>query len=395
MTMSTTMPSFHLESNPENPKINTKLYQKFGITLSDKPIDYIIQTCAKDAAENDEARKYRSVIWSNGKLVCFSPPKSIPLEQFKQKYPDPSKTILSEIGEGTMINLFYDFSINSWEISTKNAIGGNYWYFSDPQTPNITFREMFLDALCASHSDLNINNIINNQDFIPSYCYSFVLQHPANHFVLNITKPYLYLIAIYKIDGNTATQVSNHPIWERLLRGLNDLSEEKKNDLNIYRPETIRINSYNEIDGWLDVTPTGFMLIHQETGERVKIEHPTYLYSKNLRGNNPKIQYQYLCLLRIGKINEFLQYFPIYTEEFQRCSQLFHSFVTNIHNIYFKYYVKKQRDTEYNKNMMYFVNRIHHEVFLAQRQIVTKQVVSGWLLETIEPHAIWYHIHIV
>ena len=52
------------------------------------------------------------------------------------------------------MNLFYDPRRETWEIATKGAIGGNYWYYrtqyGEKDTSQLTFREMFNDALKVS-----------------------------------------------------------------------------------------------------------------------------------------------------------------------------------------------------------------------------------------------------
>ena len=39
----------------------------------------------------------------------------------------------------------------------------------------------------------------------------------------------------------------------------------------------------------------GFVLINKVTGERAKIRNPVYEQVRQLRGNQPKLQFQYLC----------------------------------------------------------------------------------------------------
>jgi len=109
--------------------------------------------------DNDEKLgKYRSLVLSEpeGKLVCYTPPKTITPELFKERYSTHSSDILTnELVEGTLISLFWDDRINGWEIATKGSVGGNYWFYRmkyptlDEAGAQKTFRRMFLDALRA------------------------------------------------------------------------------------------------------------------------------------------------------------------------------------------------------------------------------------------------------
>ena len=101
-----------------------------------------------------ENSKYRSLVISfpEKKLLCFSCPKSITFDSFITKYPVlDSEILVNDIIEGTMINLFYDDRIQNWQIATKSAVGGNYWYFrnqyDNTEKTQKTFNEMFLEAL--------------------------------------------------------------------------------------------------------------------------------------------------------------------------------------------------------------------------------------------------------
>ena len=84
-----------------------------------------------------------------------------------------------------MINLFYDSTISKWEIATKTTVGGKVSFFKD----QLTFSDIF-EEIC---KELNINFDMFSKD----NCYSFVMQHPKNRFVIPIVDKKLYLIAIY------------------------------------------------------------------------------------------------------------------------------------------------------------------------------------------------------
>lgn len=158
--------------------------------------------------------QYRSVVCREGRPLSIGVPKGIDSADFTAKYPVGvgcagyiDNLLISEIIEGTMINLFYDPDAESWEIATKGAVGGNYWFFRT-QYPSVgvegrqlTFRQMFLEA--CGVVDLETNGFgLNNIPFLSSLdrnmVYSFVLQHPLNHIVLLVDAPILYLVGVYR-----------------------------------------------------------------------------------------------------------------------------------------------------------------------------------------------------
>ena len=117
--------------NYNSDKIRTKLYTVNGTSPSPSHMthQYKILNYHLICDNDDSLGLYRSIIVSHpeNKIVCFSPPKSVTLDHFKETNPDITNPdiFINEIIEGTMINLFYDSRIESWQIATKGAIGGN------------------------------------------------------------------------------------------------------------------------------------------------------------------------------------------------------------------------------------------------------------------------------
>lgn len=417
-------PIYEVEPAPQNPKIHKKQYTLQNSRNPAQNIRYQILTYEKNlvAFDDENTAKYRSVVFSeSGRLLSFSPPKSTILNYFMLKHPEvpneavhahapsiPSHVHITEAIEGTMISLFYDHELETWEIATKNAVGGRYWYFQTEQSsaaaiaaPAKTFREMFMEAIGEPiYGDLNQTLLVKTLD--RHYCYNFVLQHPANHLVFQIKNPRVYLVAMYHIDGprNTATYYSLP--YFRKLSMIQELVEEGIVSLP---PDAICPPNpplYKLLDQYLNYCEgfahmMGMMLIDTKTGERTKVESKQYQYKQKLRGNHPSLQYQYLCLARIKKTDEFLEYFPIYRELFKIYREQFQDFATGIHQTYYTWYVLKQRESIFSKHIMYFVNRIHHEIYIPSfattpRKIITKNVVVDWLLDTFEPGVLLCHL---
>jgi len=125
---------------------------------------------------------YRSRIYKGTQLVCSSPSKSIPLEEFIQQYPIEYCEV-EEFIEGVMINMFYD---DGWKIATRSTIGAECTFDSDR-----TFASMFYECDIPYHL-MNIN-----------CCYSFVMQHPDHTIVNPVSKPRLYCVSTQGDDIST------------------------------------------------------------------------------------------------------------------------------------------------------------------------------------------------
>ena len=378
-------------------KIKTKTYSKSGVT-------YTILNYDKDVLCDDDYNSgyYRSIISSSpeNKILAFSPQKSLKNEIFIEKYPNIDANIfMNEIIEGTMINLFFDERIEQWEISTRGAVGGSYFYYRnqyelDSDRKNQTsFYQMFLEALSADEKQpLNEVSLLN--ELPKNYCYSFVLQHPDNHIVLPISKCSIYMVAVYEVmDGNNVKYISplEYQNWD-LFKNVNN---------PILFPKQYEYASYQEAKSencsiQTDFTNLGVMVTNLETGIRTGLKNPRYEEVKLLRGNNPNLQYQYLSLRKTGKIQDFLFYFPQYKTIFYRFYQEYENFVTNVHYSYLTYYVQKQ-NVKISKKYSSHIYKIHHELYLpslnTDTPIIVKRRVVKEFFDKLEPREMIYHLN--
>ena len=239
----------------------------------------------------------RSIILNkNNRIVSFSPPKSIPSDDFITNYKASDQNIIAEeFIEGTMINVFWDPDENNWEISTRNTVGAETKFYQDGFGK--TFRTMFLEALEVSNLKLD--------DLTKELCYSFVLQHPENRIVIPFYKPQLYLVAAYFIlQGKTSDLLIVHPC---IMPKLKDSIVFKNTTINF--PETYNLTSYSSlIEKYASMNTQynimGLVLHNLKTGDRCKIRNPVYEQVRQLKGNQPKLQYQYLVLRQENRVQE-------------------------------------------------------------------------------------------
>lgn len=320
---------------------------------------------------------YRSVIFSNGKINVFSPPKAVNFYNFINCF-SVQQCYGEEIIEGTMINLFYDNDLNKWNISTKTSVGGKLRFFQDQENFDVLFNEV------CQKLEIDINLFDNN------YMYSFVMQHPKNKFVLPIEDMKLYIIAIYKIEGTVIKEVER----------------EKYNTLNLdhqfsklWFPYRFFIDSYENLMARFGTMNSNIdcvgVMVKSLNGVRTKIVNPGYKYIKNLRGNNCKLQFQYLSLRKDDKVKEYLKYFPESKKAFSEFRKYLHIYTETLYSNYISCYIKKEAPLlEYSPKFRTHMFNLHQDYLKMKEnnEYVNKQKVINYI-NNLEPAILMYSLN--
>jgi len=347
----------------------------------------------KDFLSQDLIASYglcRSIIInSKNKVIGFSPPKSVPADYFMKKYPDCTSNDISiqEFIEGTMINVFFDPDVGltgAWEISTRNTVGATSSFFKGANSK--TFRDMFIEAALECNLDINLLE--------KELCYSFVLQHPDNRIVIPISKPTLYLAAVYKIiDGNSNNvKIEHYDALEYNYYFSNTIKSSVKFP-SIYMCSNYAelIEKYGSMNTNYDIM--GAVIYNWTTGERSKIRNPVYEQVRNLRGNQPKLQYQYLCLRHEGRVKDFLKFYPEHKNEFSKFRDQIHLFTETLYNNYVSCYIKKEKPLiqyhEQYRTHMFNIHQIYMNELREKKQFINSTTVQKYVNE-LHPSLLMY-----
>ena len=329
----------------------------------------------------------RSVILNSAnQVVCFAPPKSYNAEVFIKKYPENSHRIQAEeFVEGTMINVFFDPTIGvtgSWEISTRNTVGATSSFFKSQNAK--TFRQMFIESMELCNLDIS--------KLEPELCYSFVLQHPENRIVIPFSKPELYLVGVYKINNqpdNITVDFFNSHDYEKFFTELGT---------TVKFPKIYEFNKYSELVEKFGSMNTSYdivgVVIHnKQTGERTKIRNPVYEQVRNLRGNQPKLQYQYLSLRKEGKVRDFLNFYPENKHEFSTFRDQVHLFTNTLYSNYVSCYIKKEKPllefSEQYRTHMFNIHQIYMNELREKKLFINNTVVQKYVNE-LHPSLLMY-----
>jgi hypothetical protein len=125
----------------------------------------------------------------------------------------------------------------------------------------------------------------------------------------------------------------------------------------------------------------GFVLHNRTTGHRTKIRNPVYEEVRQLRGNQTKMQYQYLTLRKDGKVNEFLKYFPENKKELSFFRDQVHLFTTTLYENYIACYIKKEKPLkeftpQYRTHMFYVHQKYLTELKEQKLHVTYKEVIN-------------------
>jgi hypothetical protein len=355
--------------------------------------EYKVIRYDKDFLSDDLVHSYglaRSVIVNSNSnnVIAYAPPKSISSEEFIRKYSNDDimkdNIIAEEFVEGTMINVFKDPNIGlsgAWEIATRNTVGAECSFY---KSSTKTFRTMFLEAAS------EINLVLENLN--PNFCYSFVLQHPDNRIVVPFKKPKLYLVAIYHIDNSDKNDINVYSL---------DMDEAKNFNwfgADISFPERYCFRKYSDlIQKYASMnTPysiLGVVLHNKITGERAKIRNPVYEEVRGLRGNQPKLQYQYLCLRKEGKVKDFLKFYPENRKDFSNFRDQLHLFTETLYSNYVSCYIKKVKPlkefSDQYRTHMFNIHKKFIDELRENKLFVTNGIVIKYVNE-LHPSLLMY-----
>lgn len=369
-------------------------------------IRYTIYNADKNyLCHTDQNRRIYNTIIENPDthaILNAGSPITIPADTFEAPLED---ICVTELIEGSMVYLFYDDRISAWQMATSNAVGGKYSYFRDNSESSNTqsFVSMVMEAFRDSNGETETREISDMPflaDLKHDYCYGFVLQHPQNEMVHRITEPKMYLVSVcernYNKNPNQIRYVSRYEYesW---------VCFQTLKDSIIYFPKIYDHKSslvdYKIMFSELQ-TPKetmGICISNIVNGERCEIINPNYREAKELRGNNFNLQFHYLCLAKLGKVNPFLKHFPHYRRCFFNYKEQYNRFITNLHQTYFKYYIQKSLKEPVHKKYYYHISQIHKMIYIpslerGEKKVIKRSVVTSYV-ESMEPGQILHMIN--
>ncbi len=272
-------------------------------------------------------------------------------EQFVQNW---NKYRVERVIDGAVVRVF--FFNNRWNVATLKCVDATDAYWSSKKS----FRDLFEE--CAVSDGLDYSKL--NQKF----CYTFIIQHPHNHMVVNYSAPTLMHLCTVDVSQGIPTYVSTNDT------GITSVGTVKFKSFQVMeeelaRPETVPFNKGSSL---------GFIVINNETGERTRMERREYTRARTMKSNCANINYRVLEIIfedyRLYQTDpsnnhvrkaEFLQFFPQYKKHFHLMETNLHDIVDKLYKAYVDVYVKRAQSLPPPQTLIELVRKhIFDEIYL-------------------------------
>jgi hypothetical protein len=204
--------------------------------------------------------------------------------------------------------------------------------------------------------------------------------------------PVIHLVKVYEII---------HPINNVL--SVNNLDQVTINEINIQSllncPPYVFLNSnikfvnkypvtnFEEIKTYYASGNAGYncvgCFLYSKDGTRSKIRNASYEEVRKLRGNQPKLQFNYLSLKQENKVGEFLQYYPEHTVMFNKFKLALYYYTSNLFMNYISCFIRKEKplkeyEFEY-KSHMYKLHDKYKTELKPHNKIIDKKYVIDYV----------------
>lgn len=306
-----------IKANPTDwkEKLSAKPYCLSMDEFSECGADYILFKYNQIESDMKEeiCRECRGIIFrkSDWKLMCFPFKKFFNYGEALADKIDWKTAKVQEKVDGSIIKVWATGD-GYWMVSTNGKINGN-----DATCPmGDDFMNLFLEGLSNHVGECGkpFFDLIGKQlEEGKHYTYIFEMVHPLTRVVIRYEKPDIRHIGTRN----------------------NDTLEEINIDLGIAKPKEYSFNSLEDVIAMAQTLPyseEGYVVV-DANWNRVKIKSPSYVAVHHLKNNGVITYKRIMELVFKGETQEFLAYFPEFTEYFNKAQKAFDEYVVNMRKV--------------------------------------------------------------
>lgn len=305
-------------------------------------------------------------------VLAFAPPKTLSFAHFKTIYTEMDDIVMHDYIDGRLLQLFYDSRISSWRITPVSS--------NDKCTMSWIDEYAFISATCGN-IQTPLNDMAILEYFPKNHCYTFVIRNQPSF------ESSIYLLSVYKIHGpNLILRVPQHE-YE------NWASFSNISGIICFPKQCVLGCSYADImeKFCYTYTPNKWVLTNIQTGMQTTVSTNEYRLMKHSEMIPDISKYQYLCLQRINKHEEYVNHFQSRKREFYEIKHLYDWFVRTVHEIYIDYYIKKTTQ-EIPLKYKNHIEQIHNQYYVhsmnrKKTMLITKHTIKKYF-DKKDPHEI-------
>lgn len=324
-------------------------------------------------APNNFHRAFNGVILEQetNNIVAMCQPGFINNQTLENVTPESVSVEFCE--DGTLIRL-YNYQ-NTWFTATNKCVDAKDSYWSNPQT----FDEMFWE--------LFEKEKLNELD--KSKTYLFILLNKDNRIVVNHNTNELVFVGV--IDNVTGMELSQKELNDyyvenflasKTIRRSIHITERFKNE------NEISCDKIEKVCVDLETKMKRGVLVKQfETGDIYKFDFPEYMTIKQIRGNVPHIRMRYLELLGNEEALKILeQYYSEYMMLFTMIKHCMEKLYKNVHFLYIKSHVKHEVQVQDTHIFYQTLRQLHGQYKKTNKPITLDDVKTK--INSLDTHVI-------
>lgn len=322
------------------------------------PDTYLIKFSQETKVGHPEVNHLRGLMFNanTGQIYSLTYPvpvevKDLPLEDQDSIIKDLSGSTyqVQEALDGTLLRLSYIDEKVGWLLSTNGKADANDAFWMN----GCSFAEQFWSA----------QPTIDFEKLNKDYVYLFLLCHPMNVIVVNHKDAKVYHVTTY--DRTTLKEIEC--------------------DLGIERPRIFQMTVEDVVTQIREATDkpvasAGYMLVRQPDANgcvhRYRFENHNYTRARELRGDSNNTGFLLLGFMLdkdSSKLEEFLQYYPIYRKDIESLHKRLSALVAKFYREYGIRF-KEHAEIFVHPRHHRFLSELHTQVYLGRLKGMNKTV---------------------
>jgi hypothetical protein len=229
--------------------------------------------------------------------------------------------------DGSLIRLFYH--CDEWNVATNMHPDATRSKFRN----DTSFYDLFIETM--NVCGLSFDTLNKN------HCYTLLMINPNNSTVFTHTVHSLVLLCVYDL-------INDCEIPNTLINGLCNMQLATPTDVQL----TVVPNA----------SMTGYLMVHNSTGVRYRIELPIYKIMKQLRGKRENPVVQILELNSTGQLETFIKCYPEQLDNVRDTLAVVDRSINSLLDSYVSYYIKKEvKNLHYDTNCRTLLYNLHQQ----------------------------------